>query len=148
MPTKSSNPLNTFVYIDGFNLFYSLKHTQYKWLNLKKLVENITDPSLHKILKIKYFTAKSVVRSSAQRQDVYLRALKTLENFEIINGKHKKRQIKGRLIEYNKKIKKESVSNKQVQILKYEEKETDVNIASHIVYDSCREDIQSIVLLI
>ena len=30
---------------------------------------------------------------------------------------------------------------------KYEEKETDVNIATHIIYDCCKENIGSIVLL-
>ena len=49
--------LNTIVYIDGFNLYYSLKNTPYKWLNLQTLIENILDPSLHKIQDIKYFTA-------------------------------------------------------------------------------------------
>ena len=34
-----------------------------------------------------------------------------------------------------------------VVIRKQEEKESDVNIATHIIYDSCCEDIDSIVLL-
>ena len=95
--------LNTMVYIDGFNLYYSLKNTPYKWLDLKKLAKNILVPDLHKILKIKYFTALSVKRNSAQRQDVYLRALKTLQNIEIILGKFKKRQVKGVLTYYQNK---------------------------------------------
>ena len=86
MQFKVSKPLNTIVYIDGFNLYYSLRQTPYKWLDLKKLIENILNPSLHKILNIKYFTAVSVNRNSAQRQDVYLKALGVLQNFDIVLG--------------------------------------------------------------
>ena len=146
-PTPSKIPLNTIVYIDGFNLYYSLRHTPYKWLNLKKLIENIIDPSLHKILSIKYFTAISIKRNSAQRQDIYLRALNTLQDFYIIPGRHKKRRVKGRLIKYDSKSKKEYISRETAKILKFEEKETDVNIASYIVYDSGKTGIDCIVLL-
>ena len=144
---KTSKSLNTFVYIDGFNLYYSLRHTSYKWLNIKKLIEDIIDPSLHKILKIKYFTAVSVNRNSAQRQDVYLRALRTLKDFDIILGRHKRRRVKGRLIKYDNESEKNYVSREKVEISKYEEKETDVNIASYIVYDSCKKNIDCIALL-
>ena len=100
---------------------------------------------LHKILKIKYFTALSVKRNSAQRQDVYLRALRTLQNVEIILGQFKKRQVKGILTHYqNKKYKKQ---NEIVTVTKWEEKKSDVNISSHIVYDGCRENIDCIALL-
>ena len=144
---KQSKKLNTIVYIDGFNLYFSLKNTKYKWLNIESLVKKVLDSSLHNIIKIKYFTAVSIKRNSAQKQDVYLRALSTLENVDIILGRHKKRQVKGRLIKYNQELNREYVANETVKILKFEEKETDVNIASHIVYDSCKENISSIVLL-
>ena len=64
-------PLNTIVYIDGLNLYYSLKGTSYTWLNIKKLIDNVLDPDLHKVLKIKYFTAFSIKRDSAHRQFIY-----------------------------------------------------------------------------
>ena len=138
-------PRNTIVYIDGFNLYYSLRYTPYKWLNLQKLIQNIMNPSDYKISKIRYFTAISKNQNSAKKQDLYLRALKTLNNFDIILGKHKKRQIKGRLVK--KKFGKEYVSDKTVRIARYEEKETDVNIASYIVYDSCKENTDCVVLI-
>ena len=147
MQSKNSKPLNTIVYIDGLNLYYSLKKTPYKWLNIKKLTENILNPSLHKVLKNKYFTAISIKSESTQRQDVYLQALKTLKNIEIVFGKHKKRRITGKLIQYNPKLNKEFITDKKVKIFKPEEKETDVNIASHIVYDACKENIDCVVLL-
>ena len=137
MQPENSKLLNTIVYIDGFNFYYSLKKTPYKWLNLKKLIENIIDPSLHKILNIKYFTAVPKKSSSAQRQDVYFRALKTLQNIEIIYGQFKKRQVKG----------KDERKNKIITVTKWEEKKSDVNIASHIIYDCCIKNIDSVVLL-
>ena len=138
-------PRNTIVYIDGFNLYYSLRYTPYKWLNLQKLIQNIIDPSAYKVSKIRYFTSVAKNNDSAKRQDIYLRALGALNNFDIIRGKHKKRQVRGKLI--RKRFGKEYVSNKKVKIEKYEEKETDVNIASYIVYDSCKEDIDCVVLI-
>ena len=137
MQSKNLKAINTIVYIDGFNLYYSLKKTPYKWLNLKKLIENILDPSLHKILNIKYFTAVPKRADSAQRQSVYIRALKTLQNIEVIYGQFKKRQVKG----------KEVKTNKVITVNKWEEKKSDVNIASYIIYDSCKKNIDCVVLL-
>ena len=147
LQSKPSKTLNTTVYIDGLNLQYSLKNTPYTWLNVKGLVENILDLSLHKVSKIKYFTAFSTKRDSAHRQFIYLKVLKTLSDIEIILGKHKKRQIIGKLIEYDHKLKREIITNKTVKIFKPEEKETDVNIASHIIYDCCKGHTDCVVLL-
>ena len=43
MQPKVSKPFNTGVYINGFNLYCYLRHILCKWLDLKKLVENIID---------------------------------------------------------------------------------------------------------
>lgn len=142
-----SSSLNTIIYIDGLNLHYSLDNTPYKWLNVVALIENILTPSLHNIIKIKYFTAIPTKADSARKHYLYLQALKTLTNIEIIYGKHKRRRIKGKLIKYDPKLNKEIITDKTVKIFKPEEKETDVNIASHIVYDICKENIDCIVLL-
>ena len=68
----------TSIYIDGFNLYYSLKNTSFKWLNLQKLSQFYLNAQQHDIQKIKYFIAK--VKSTPNnpskdiRQDIYLRA--------------------------------------------------------------------------
>ncbi len=50
--------MKTFLYIDGFNLYYSaLKRTPHKWLDLKVVCQKILAPH-HDIVKIKYFTAR------------------------------------------------------------------------------------------
>ncbi|MDE0517931.1 MAG: NYN domain-containing protein [Bdellovibrionales bacterium] len=155
MPSK---PLDTIVYIDGFNFYHSLKNTSYKWLNIEKLINSILDSSWHNVIKIKYFTAKTPFSESAHRQSVYFKAIDTLQKVEIVYGKFKKRHIKVRKkyieklfiltgepqkLEHIKSILRENI----VQFPTNEEKETDVNIATHIIYDCCKENISSIVLL-
>ena len=150
MSSKYSKVHNTIVYIDGFNLYYSLKNTPYKWLNISKLVESVLDPRWHKIIKIKYFTARSPFSESAHRQEFYLKAIRTLQNVEIIFGKFKKRDLKASLVisDFRKLEQvKQIVGGSLIQFQKYEEKETDVNIATHIIYDCCKENISSIALL-
>ena len=152
-PTTST-PLNTIVYIDGFNLYYSLKNTPYKWLNIEALVNSVLDSSWHNIIQIKYFTAQVKRKprdpSNVIRQNMYLRAIQTLQKVEIIYGKFKKRHINASLIIKNpeqlKQVKK-IIGKNITPFFKYEEKETDVNIATHIIYDCCKEDVNSIVLL-
>ena len=50
--------MRTFVYVDGFNLYYgALKGSSWKWLDLFALFQNMLQ-SHHQILSIKYFTAR------------------------------------------------------------------------------------------
>ncbi len=154
----SNKPFKTIVYIDGFNFYHSLKDTPYKWLDIEKLIKITLNLKWHNIVKIKYFTAKTPFPDSALRQEIYLKAIKTSPLIEIICGKFKKRNITIK----NKYINKLSIlkgdQNKIESIRKllrdniicfpkYVEKETDVNIATHIVYDCCKEDIEAIAIL-
>ena len=85
----------TIIYIDGFNLYYSLKNTPFKWLNLQKLSDFYLSSGQHQITQIKYFTAlvkeTEKGRLNITRQHIYLRALRTLSNIEIIFGQFKKK---------------------------------------------------------
>lgn len=158
MQSTNSKPLITIVYIDGFNLYHSLKNTPYKWLNIEKLINSILDSSWHNVIKIKYFTANTPFSKSAQRQDLYLRTIKTLQKVEVVYGKFKKRymEVKNTYVKKLSVLKGDPEKLNDIQNLlmkniiqfpKYEEKETDVNIATHIMYDCCKEDVDSIVLL-
>ena len=132
----------TIVYIDGFNLYYRLKYTAFKWLDFRKLSEFYLHPQEHKIQAIKYFTAR--VQSSKKdplkdtRQDIYLRAVKTISNLEIIYGQFKKRQVTGLKCHYENG--KYIEGTELVTVSKWEEKESDVNIATHLVADAPRYD--------
>jgi hypothetical protein len=71
--------VRTFVYVDGFNLFYgALKGTPYKWLDIRSAISRLLR-SQNKIIAVKYFTARvrpSIVDTSKHvRQDAYLKAL-------------------------------------------------------------------------
>jgi len=142
--------LQTNVYIDGFNLYYcAVKHTPYKWLNLLGLCNNLfPGKSFH---KIRYFTAK--IKASRHdphaptRQEIYWRALATTPEVEIIEGSFvewPKRMFQYPLAyignNYNR-------PPQLVQVLKAEEKGSDVNLAAYLVYDNCVNDIgESIVI--
>lgn len=132
----------TIVYIDGFNLYYRLKYTPFKWLDLRKLSEFYLHPQEHEIQTIKYFTAR--VHSSREdpfkdtRQDIYLRAINTISNIEVIFGQFKKRQVTGLKCHYENE--KYIEGTELVTISRWEEKESDVNIATHIVADAPQID--------
>ena len=154
--------MRTIVYIDGFNLYYRLKGTDYegnrqhhtgerrhyKWLDLGKLIDRILK-NPYEVVKIKYFTSLMKYTdddpSKPVRQQTYLRAVRTISNLEIINGNFKKRDISGRLLTPTKSGAFEI--GEIVRIQKFEEKESDVNIACHIVADSAQEDIDCVALL-
>ena len=77
--------LKTNVYIDGFNLYFAIKFSPYKWLDLSSLCRNLLPK--HTINLIRYFTAhvKPLPHDPGvrTRQDFYLRALKTLQDLEL-----------------------------------------------------------------
>jgi len=142
-----------YIYIDGFNLFYAcLKKTNYKWLDLNKLM-SFYFPK-YKIEKIKYFTAVVNARKNdlnkPSRQMTYLRALKTLSNLEIIFGTFLESEVKVFVPNKNKenirqmagvelsknRIMLPLLGNNYFFIRKTEEKGSDVNIASHLIIDT------------
>ena len=74
------------VYIDGFNLYYgALKGSPYKWLDLSALCHRMLPNDT--INSIEYFTAIVSARphdpNLPVRQQVYLRALRTIGNLKI-----------------------------------------------------------------
>ena len=132
----------TIIYIDGFNLYYRLKDTSYKWLNLKKLSEFYLHPKTNNIIEIKYFTAlvkrNSNDNSNIIKQNIYLRAIQTIPNLNIIFGQFKKRHMTGLRCYYENGNYVES--RNLITISKWEEKESDVNIATHIIADAPQLD--------
>jgi uncharacterized LabA/DUF88 family protein len=124
--------IKTIVYVDGFNLYYgAVKGTSHKWLNILKLCQSLLRKN--KIIKIKYFTALVSARpgdpDQPNRQQMYLRALRTLPNLEIIYGHFLEHEIMMPL------AKPPAKGSKYVRVIKTEEKGSDVNIAAHLVND-------------
>ena len=134
----------TNIYVDGFNLFYgAVKGTPYKWLDLNRLCELLLPD--HDIQTIKYFTARVSARPSNPdqdlRQQVYLRALRTLPNVETIFGHFLTSRARMPL------ARPVAGSPSVVEVLKTEEKGSDVNIASHLVNDAHNGDFEVAVLI-
>jgi len=122
--------MRMYIYVDGFNLYYGcLKGSPYKWLNLQKLSE-LLFPN-HTVAKIKYFTAPIKIRENDRdhnrpnRQQIYLRALRTIPGLEIIQGSFLSHVVTMRYAD----------STGYARVIKTEEKGTDVNIASHLIND-------------
>ncbi len=126
----------TYVYIDGFNLYYGvLKNTKYKWLDIQKLSEIIL-PNDYEVAHVRYFTAHIIGRhksSSHTRQMAYINALKKhTPSISVHLGKFKEHAFKGKIV--NPK------DNKRYQLVtKLIEKGSDVNLAVHLVNDAGRD---------
>lgn len=139
--------MGTYVYIDGFNLYYAIKYTHYKWLDLSALCSRLLPKS--NIQKIYYFTAKVQALphdpTAPVRQETYLRALKTLSNVEIHDEGHFV-QWPRLLPQYPLAYTNPRNTTKPpqvVQILKVEEKGSDVNLAAYLLRDcfkNCFDD--------
>ena len=123
----------TNVYIDGFNLYYgALKGSRYKWLDPRLLATNLLPG--HEIARICYCTARLEPRQDdhgpRRRQNIYLRALRTLPNLDVLYGTFRRR-IKRRPL-----VKPITGFPNIVSILEWEEKKTDVNLATEMIFDA------------
>ncbi len=134
----------TIVYIDGFNLYYgALKGTPYRWLDLGALCRRLLPRD--DIVAIRYFTARVIARqgdpTQPQRQETYLRALRTLPSVEIHYGKfttHRRRMLLADP---------PSGGSRTVEVLHTEEKRSDVNLASHLLLDAFHRACETAVVV-
>jgi len=123
----------TYFYIDAFNLYFgSCRGTPYKWLDPAKLFAIIFPTN--RIERIKYFTARVRPRSDdpgqPMRQETYLRALQTIPNLEIQFGHFLAHSVRTPLA--HPIIGQDPL----VEVIKTEEKGSDVNLATHLVHDA------------
>jgi len=132
------------VYVDAFNLYYgSLFGTAYKWLNLLDFVQ-ASFPG-HQINRIRYFTARVKARphdpEQPMRQETYFRALRTLPNLTIHQGHYLEKPVRMPLFPV-------PASGAQiVQVLKSEEKGSDVNIATYLLVDGFENEYEGAVVV-
>lgn len=130
------------VYIDGFNLYYgAVKGSPYKWLDLGALCHRMLPNDT--VQSISYFTAIVSARpydlNLSIRQQMYLRALKTVGNLKIIYGHFLTHSCHMVLTGSN--------PPKKVWVDKTEEKGSDVNIASHLLRDGYNRAFEVAVLV-
>lgn len=138
-PPTARFPLIANVYVDGFNLYYGcLKGTPYKWLDIEALAHRLLPD--HDINRIRYFTAKVGDRprrpGMAQRQATYLRALSTSPTINIHLGHFLTSRVRMPLAAPP------ADGPSTVEVIKTEEKGSDVNLATYLLADAFREDCE------
>jgi len=131
------------VYIDGFNVYYGLlrggKYKGCKWLNLEKLFTRLRP--LDDLQRVKYFTA-FWPDASGDRHKLYVQALASCPLVEVILGRFKNKWFKCGVERHLC-----ALSGDQRGYRGWEEKETDVNIALHMLDDAYRSACDTMVLV-
>lgn len=153
--------MSTRFYIDGLNLYYgALKGTSDKWLDLEAFADRLTPRD--QIDSVKYFTARVVDRypgdRTGERQQVYLRALRTLPTVDIHLG-HFRADVKWRALADRKfdpielftprfrpawlyrllwrdQVGRRTEPATSARVMIYEEKGSDVNLGVNLVHDA------------
>jgi len=142
--------MRTIVYVDGYNLFYSLlTKSPYKWLDLSRLFTGLVRPIAPSsdIGLIKYFTAPILGSMASdpraeQRQAHYHRALKAAGGIEIIRGFHIQAITTGVLVDGIPGM----TPGQRCRVQVMEEKQTDVSLALHLYRDAVRGACDQMVL--
>ncbi|MBC8487146.1 MAG: NYN domain-containing protein [Bacteroidetes bacterium] len=123
------------VYVDGFNLYFGLLEAgleKLKWLNIKLLTENMLKAN-QKLVEIKYFTSRVSNNPDKQkRQTTYIEALESF-NVKVYYGHYQRDKIEcyrcGNIWAY------------------YNEKMTDVNIATQMIIDAYHDKYDMAMLI-
>lgn len=120
-----------FCYVDGFNVYHAIDEanravrgarSHLKWLNLCALMREFTDPKVHTIDAVKFFTAYPVWnKDKTDRHRNYTAALEHA-GATVIEGQFKSKTCYCKNCRTNYKGR--------------EEKESDVNIAMHLINDA------------
>lgn len=136
--------MGTIVYIDGFNFYYgAVKGTPHKWLDLEALSRRLLPRD--EITKVRYFTARISSRhddpQQAVRQETYLRALNALPLVEIHFGHYVTRTTRMPLATPPDR------GARTVEVLKTEEKGSDVNLATYLLLDAFRGNCDTAVVV-
>ena len=138
-------PVNTNVYVDGFNLYYGcLKGTPYRWLNVAEMCR-LSLPAHYQVNRIRYFTALVSARPnkphSQLRQQIMLRALGTLPNFHIHLGNYLATTKRRPLVTPIPGL------PAYVDVLDSEEKGSDVNLATYLLFDAFNQEYDAAVVV-
>jgi hypothetical protein len=134
----------TSVYIDGFNLYYGcLKDGSYRWLDQSAFCRNIL-PKNH-IHRIRYLIARvhPGIGDSDKlvRQQTYLRALQTLPDLTVHYGHFLRSVVRHPLVNPL------SRGPRYAEVIKMEEKGSDVNLATFLFCDGFVNDYEVAVVV-
>lgn len=134
----------TNIYVDGFNVYYGcLRGTPYRWLDLDALCRRLFPRDT--VHRIRYFTAMVSARlgdpQQPQRQQAYLRALETIPHLTIHRGRYLTHPTRMPLAHPR------PGGPTTVEVIKTEEKGSDVNLATYLLLDAFRRDCDTAVVI-
>jgi uncharacterized LabA/DUF88 family protein len=129
--------VRTAVYVDGFNLYYWLKSTPFRWIDIEQLVLGaLANKSFrHQLVSLKYFTAEVSDTASDpgkhRRQFIYLRAQSAVSpTFRAYYGEFRRQRKRMPQVTANGGV------GPLVDVWATEEKGSDVNLAVQLVNDA------------
>jgi uncharacterized LabA/DUF88 family protein len=129
------NKQKVIVYVDGFNFYFGLRSKnwrKYYWLDMVKFSEQLLRPH-QELIEVNYFSARHIHNDKSKRQDAFFQANKLNPKFTLHLGKYLTKNIECR---FCKNI-----------IHTYEEKETDVRIATSMLADVYQQKCDLSVLI-
>lgn len=129
--------MKTVVYVDGYNLYYGLlRKTRLKWLDLFSLFQDHVLNQQAQVTEVRYYTAPVLGRmcddqASPDRQRLYIQALRKTHpsKISIIQGKIVASTPYQRLVNEIP----EAPHLKMIQVYDFNEKKSDVNLASDLI---------------
>lgn len=137
------------VYVDGFALYKGLlqrNHPQYKWLDPVALADRLLRGFA--VRQVRYFTAKLLPTTNdpqiVLRQQVYLRALSTLDRLNIHYGRYVRNKVS---LPLHPEQLDDSGRVITVKVKRPEEKGTDVSMAAHMLLDAFRDEADYYIIL-
>lgn len=142
--------MRTIVYVDGYNLYYGLlRKSNLKWLDLFALFNDHVLDDAAQLVEVRYYTAPVLGRmsdseESPQRQRLYLQALRKHrpQGLTIVEGKIMASTPFQRLY----KPIPEAPHLTKVQVYDFNEKKTDVNLASDMLAGAWTNAYDQVVL--
>lgn len=111
------------VYVDGFNFYYGLKSKKWRrfyWLDLVAFFDSLIKPH-QELIQVHYFSAIPFDKDKHDRQDLLFNANKLNPKFALQLGKFLKKNL--------------SCPSCRKPYQSFEEKETDVRIATQMIHD-------------
>lgn len=136
VPKGRSGP-SANVYVDGFNLWYGcLQRTRYQWLDIGAFCRRLLPEN--PINRIRYFTSRVAARPDApngpEQQNAYLRALRTVPGLSVHLGGFQSLRARLPLAAMDPD------DPVIVEVIKTQEKGSDVNLATFMLLDAFRQE--------
>ena len=142
--------MRTIVFVDGYNLYYGmLRRSRYKWLDLFALFHHHALNPEAEVIEVRYYTAPVLGKmsddpDSPQRQRTYIQALRKMppQRVVIVEGKMVASQPYQRLV----RPLPQAPGIEMVQVIDFDEKKTDVNLASDMIASAWSASCEQVVL--